>query len=63
MAEQPLEPPPNALPRHAKGLVDLLAIGSLENHVAGPAGLQFNPQVLRLHQLSQVLQECLVLLG
>ena len=43
VAEEPLEPPPHALPGHAKGFVDLLAIGALEDHATGPAGFEFNP--------------------
>ena len=43
LREEPLEPPANTLPGHAKGLVDLLAVGALENHIARPTRLQLDP--------------------
>ena len=63
MIEQPVEAPPDTLAGHAKRAVDLFPIGSLQDHVAGLSRLQFHPEVLRLHQDLQVLQEGLVLLG
>ena len=63
MIEQPVEAPPDTLAGHAKRAVDLLSIGSLQDHVAGLSRLQLDPEVLRLHQGLQVLQEGLVLLG
>jgi len=63
VAEQPLKPPSYALSAHAKGLVDHLAIGALEDHVTQTTRLQLDPEILRGHQHFQVFQECPVLLG
>ena len=63
LIEEPLEPPPDTLASHVKGLVDLLAVGALEDHITGPTRLQLDPQVLRVHQLPQLLQECRIFLG
>jgi len=63
LTKQPLEPPPHPLPCRAKGFVNLLTICPLKNHITWPIRLQFYPQILRLHQLLQILQECLVFLG
>ena len=63
MVEQAVEPPPDTLAGHAEGLVYLLPIGPLQDHVGGIRKLQLDPKVLRLHQGLQVLQERLVLLG
>lgn len=57
------EPPADALTSRAVGLVDLLTVRALEHHVAGAVRSQLDPQVLRLHQPLQDLQEHAVLLG
>jgi hypothetical protein len=43
MREEPLKPPSDSLPSHPEGLVDILPIRSLQNHIAGPIRLQFHP--------------------
>ena len=63
LAEEPVKSPPNSLSRHPKRFMNLLAIGALENHVAGPTRLQFHPQIFRIHQDLEILQECFVFLG
>ena len=44
--EQPLESPAHPLPGDSEGLVNLLAVGALENHVTGAATPQFHPEIL-----------------
>lgn len=63
LAENPMEAPADALPAHAKGLVNFFAVRTLEHQVAWPTRPQLDPQVLRVHQALQGLQELLVLLG
>jgi hypothetical protein len=43
VAEEPLKSPSDSLPSHPEGLVDILPIRSLQNHIAGPIRLQFHP--------------------
>ena len=57
------EPPADRLARHAERPINLVSIGATKDHVAGVSGLEFNPQVLRLHQPLQGLQELRILLG
>ncbi len=63
MIEQSVKAPPDTLAGHAEGLVNLLPVGPLEDHIAGLNRFQRDPEVLRLHQGFQVLQKCLVFLG
>ena len=63
LAEDVMKPPPHPLPGHSKRFVNLLTIGSFKHHSARPTRLQLHPQILRLHQLLQVLQKGLVLFG
>ena len=51
VAEESLKPPPYSLSRCPKGLVNLLAICPLKNHVARPVRFQLHPQILGSHQL------------
>ena len=57
---QSLETPAHALAGHPKCPVDVIPIRSAQDHVAGPAGSQFDLQLTRFHQLLQSLQEFLV---
>ena len=63
VAEEPLKPPPYALPCHPEGFMNLFTVCPLQNHIAGSVRLQLHPQVLRFHQLLQILQERLVFFG
>ncbi len=63
VVKEPLKPPANALPCHFEGLVNLLTVCALQNHIARPTRLQFHPKILRFHQVLQVLQERLVFFG
>ena len=63
VAKQMVKPPPYSLPGYAEGLVDVLSVGSFEDHAAWLTRLELHPQVFRLHQPLQSLQEDLVLLG
>ena len=56
------EPPADALAGHVERLVNLLAVRTTEHHVARAVRFQLDPQVLRLDQALQILQEFLVLL-
>ena len=62
VVEQPPEPPTHGLTGHAEGLMDLLSVGPAKDHPAGLIRLQLYPEIVGIHQLSQGLQESLVLL-
>jgi len=60
LPEYPLESPANTLSAHVKSFVNLFAVCTFKNHVAGHVTFQFYRQILRIYQDLQILQKHLV---
>ena len=59
--EDVLEPPSNPLPGDTERVMNLFAVGTLQNHSAGTAYFKFNTQVLQVHHCFEFGQKFSVL--
>lgn len=62
VVEEPPEPPSHALSRLMESSMDLVAVVPSQDHVAWAVKPQLHPEVLRIHQPTQRLEELLVFL-